>query len=70
MISGSDGKQKITFKSSVIDVISQLIYTDLFYLYLRNLFVAVANEQLHKLREYSILRDAITKDVDERVDYS
>ena len=41
--------------------INLLILTDLFYLYIRNLFLAMA----HTLREYSILRDAITEDDDD-----
>ena len=47
-------------------VFNLLILTDHFYLYIRNLFLAVAHEQTpHIARILSLLRDAITEDDDD-----
>ena len=55
----------IHFKPAT-DVFNLLILTDQFYLYIRNLFLAVAHEQTpHIARILSLLRDAITEDDDD-----
>ena len=50
------------------DVFNLLILTDQFYLYIRNLFLAVAHEQTpHIARILSLLRDAIPEDDDDEM---